>query len=112
MIKLTTQTPILLAVAPTDFRLGIDGLVAVCRRQLDQTTNNGTLFVFINRRKTMIRALIYDGTGYWLMSKRLSKGKFSGWPKNSNVISTIDAIYLQQILSGHDRSHFQQFLAN
>jgi transposase len=108
MIKLTRQTPILLALAPADFRSGIDGFVAVCRRQLKQNPNSGTLFVFINRNKTMIRALTYDGTGFWLMTKRLSKGKFTSWPKGSEPISKIAAIELKQILSGHDRSRFSQ----
>lgn len=108
MIKLTRQTPILLAISPADFRCGIDGFVAVCRRQLKQNPACGTLFVFINRNKTMIRALTYDGTGFWLMTKRLSKGKFTGWPKDSGAISNIDAIKLKEILSGHDRSRFHQ----
>ena len=108
MIKLTRQTPILLAIAPSDFRAGIDGFVAVCRQQLKQNPSSGTLFVFINRNKTMIRALTYDGSGFWLMTKRLSKGKFTGWPKSTDPISKIAAIKLKQILSGHDHSRFHQ----
>lgn len=108
MIKLTAQTQIMLAIAPGDFRCGIDGFVAVCRQQLKQNPNSGTLFVFINRNRTMIRALTYDGSGFWLMTKRLSKGKFTGWPKTSCAISQIAAIKLKQILSGHDHSRFQQ----
>ena len=106
MIKLTRQTPILLAIAPADFRCGVDGFVSICRRQLNQNPSSGTLFVFINRNKTMIRGLTYDGTGFWLMTKRLSKGKFNDWPKGSDDISKIAAIKLKQILSGHDRSRF------
>lgn len=68
---------ILQAINPADFRCGIDGFVAICRRQLAQDPRSGILFVFINRNKTMIRALSYDGTGFWLMTKRLSKGKFA-----------------------------------
>ena len=68
MIMLHADTPILLALQPVDFRLGIDGLVAVCKKRLSQQANNGTVFVFINRRKTMVRALSYDGSGFWLMT--------------------------------------------
>ena len=108
-LRLSGQiTPILIAIAPTDFRAGIDGFVVVCRRQLKQNPSSGTLFVFINRNKTMIRALTYDGTGFWLMTKRLSKGKFTGWPKSSDPISKIAAIELKQMLSGHDRSRFSK----
>lgn len=99
MILLTANTPILLAVEPADFRCGIDGFVAICRQQLKQDPRSGILFVFINRKKTMIRALSYDGTGFWLMTKRLSKGKFSNWPTSKEVISPIQAKHLRLLLS-------------
>lgn len=100
MIHLTADTHILLAIEPADFRQGIDGLAAVCRRQLSSDPRSGTLFVFINRRKTMVRALAYDGTGFWLMTKRLSKGKFQGWPTSTKQIKPLVARQLRQLLSG------------
>lgn len=99
MILLTSNTPILLAAEPADFRCGIDGFVAICRQQLKQEPRFGILFVFINRKKTMIRALSYDGTGFWLMTKRLSKGKFSYWPTSKKAISPIQAKDLRLLLS-------------
>jgi transposase len=100
MIALTAETTILLATKPADFRKGIDGFVALCRDQLKQNTRSGTWFVFINRNKTMMRILVWDHTGFWLMTKRLSKGKFSGWPKDHHLINTVDARSLSQLLSG------------
>ena len=108
MMKLTAQTPILLATQPADFRCGIDGLAARCRQRLKQEPRNGTLFVFINRRQTMLRTLAYDGSGFWLMTKRLSKGKFKGWPNDKTPLNKIAAAQLQIILSGNDPSQFQQ----
>lgn len=99
MILLTANTPILLAVKPADFRCGIDGFVAICRQQLKQDPRSGILFVFINRKKTMIRALSYDGTGFWLMTKRLSKGNFSSWPTVKEAISPMQAKHLRLLLS-------------
>ena len=98
MIHLTADTPILLATKPVDFRTGIDGLAAVCRGRLASDPRSGTLLVFINRNKTMIRTLAYDGTGFWLMTKRLSKGKFQGWPKSNNALSAVAAKQLRQLL--------------
>ncbi|MCG6200561.1 IS66 family insertion sequence element accessory protein TnpB, partial [Psychromonas antarctica] len=89
MIHLTADTHILLATKPADFRQGIDGLAAVCRSRLLAEPRSGTLFVFINRNKTMIRALAYDGTGFWLMTKRLSTGKFPHWPTSNKVIQPL-----------------------
>lgn len=98
MIHLTADTPILLATKPADFRAGIDGLAAICRGRLASDPRSGTLFVFINRNKTMIRTLAYDGTGFWLMTKRLSKGKFQGWPKSNDALSAVAAKQLRQLL--------------
>ena len=100
MIHLTADTHILLATQPADFRQGIDGLVAVCRSRLLGDPRSGVLFVFINRSKTMIRALAYDGTGFWLMTKRLSKGKFPHWPTSNKATHPVQAKHLRQLLKG------------
>ncbi|MBE7503454.1 MAG: IS66 family insertion sequence element accessory protein TnpB [Verrucomicrobiales bacterium] len=41
----------------------------------------GALFVFRSRRGHAIKCLTYDGQGYWCCQKRLSQGRFGGWPK-------------------------------
>jgi transposase len=99
MILLTHNSPILLGVAPSDFRRGIDGFVAQCRNTLEKDPSDGTIFIFINRARTMIRALSYDGTGYWLMTKRLSRGKFSGWPTGQEALSPASARQLRLLIS-------------
>jgi len=101
MIHLTSNTSILIATQPADFRQGIDGLAAVCQHKLECNPRSGTLFVFINRNKTMIRALVYEKNGFWLMTKRLSKGKFSGWPNSNSPMSPMAAKHLRQLLHGN-----------
>lgn len=81
MIQITPHMRILVAVAPVDFRKGIDGLAALCRQELAADPISGTLFVFCSRRRHAIKCLIYDGQGYWLCQKRLSTGRYTGWPK-------------------------------
>jgi hypothetical protein len=61
---------------------------------------SGVLFVFINRSKTMIRTLAYDASGFWLMTKRLSKGKFKGWPGSKEALYPLGASHLRQLLRG------------
>ena len=84
MIQIAPQMRILLAVAPADFRKGIDGLAAVCRKILNQDPFSGYIFVFRNKLGTALKILIYDGQGFWLCQKRLSKGRFKWWPKNAH----------------------------
>lgn len=100
MILLTHETRILLSVAPADFRRGIDGFVALCQNSLALQPRDGSVIVFINRARTMIRALSYDVNGYWLMTKRLSRGKFTGWPDGQRALSPTSARELRIILSG------------
>lgn len=100
MIHLTHATPVFLATQPADFRKGLDGFIALCRLSLAQDPRQDARFVFINKRKTMIRVLCYDGTGFWLMTKRLSQGTFRGWPRGGDTISAVTAKHLSQLLTG------------
>ena len=100
MLYLTEQTKILLSPTPVDFRKQIDGFVALCKNHLKQSPNSGNLFVFINKSNTMIRALSYDGTGYWLATKRLSKGHYAAWPKTDNLVHPLQATELIKIIKG------------
>jgi hypothetical protein len=100
LIHLTNESHILIALQAADFRKGIDGFVALCQQNLHQDASSGTLFVFINRARTMIRILAYENNGYWLMTKRLSKGRYQSWPKGHLRISKMQAIQLRQLLSG------------
>lgn len=88
MIRLTTQTQILVAIEAVDFRKQIDSLVRLCK-QLEENPRSGTYFVFINRARTMIRVLSYDGNRYWLCTKRLSQGRYQGWPKHDEKLSPL-----------------------
>ena len=82
MIQLAPQMRILLALSPVDFRNGIDGLARLCRDVLRDDPTGGSVFCFLNRRKTAVRLLTFDGQGFWLCQKRLSMGTFRWWPKD------------------------------
>jgi transposase len=75
---------ILLAVEPADFRKGIDGLAQVCRQVLKEDPFSGYVFIFRNKRATAVKVLMYDGQGFWLCQKRLSKGRFIFWPSTGD----------------------------
>lgn len=103
MIQLTPQTRILVAIDPTDFRRGIDGLARQVRAELSSDPFSGCVFVFRNRRKTAVKILAYDGQGFWLCQKRLSKGSFRHWPISRNgPMSALEAHELIVLLRGGD----------
>jgi len=105
MLSITPQMRILVAVEPADFRKGIDGLAGVCRNVLRQDPFSGCVFVFRNRRGTAIKCLIYDGQGFWLCQKRLSKGRFQWWPESAaEAVRELDARDLQLVLWNGDPS--------
>ena len=62
----------------------------------------GALFVFRNRRSTSVKVLAYDGIGFWLCQKRLSKGRFGCWPKTADGTLRLEAHQLQLLLAGGD----------
>lgn len=82
MLQITPHMRIFVAVEPTDFRKQIDSLAALCREKLGEDPFSGALFVFCSRRRHAVRVLVYDGQGYWLCTKRLSKGRFKAWPRD------------------------------
>ncbi len=103
MIQITPQMRILVAIQPCDFRKGIDGLGGICRNVLEQDPLSGCVFVFRNKRATAIKILIYDGQGFWLCQKRLSKGRFRWWPGGDGT-RELQARDLQVVLWNGDPS--------
>jgi transposase len=85
MIQITPQMRIVVAVEAVDFRKGMDGLAALCREKLAADPFSGWLFVFRSRSLTSIKVLVYDGQGFWLAQKRLSKGRFRWWPEGETT---------------------------
>ena len=99
MIQITPQMRILVAVESVDFRKGIDSLAELCRQKLDADPFSGYLFVFCSRRATSIRVLVYDGQGFWLATKRLSKGRFRWWPRGEGAARVLRAHQAQVLLA-------------
>lgn len=80
MLQITPHHRLRLAVKPTDFRRGIDGLAALCRQSLNEDPFSGIVFIFTNRSRNALKILVFDGNGFWLVAKRFSKGRLAWWP--------------------------------
>ena len=100
MIQITPQMRVVVAVEPADFRKGIDGLARLCKEVLKRDPFSGWVFVFRNRRATALKVLVYDGQGFWLCYKRLSRGRFRWWPSSrTKAARTLAAHQLQVLFS-------------
>ena len=62
---------------PVDMRKSFDGLVALVKNALGEDPLSGTLYVFINRRRTYVKSVYWDRTGFCLFAKRLERGRFT-----------------------------------
>jgi transposase len=65
-----------LAKEATDMRKGFPGLIALTEAVLRQDPTSGHLFVFLNRRRDLMKILYWDGTGFCIWAKRLERGSF------------------------------------
>jgi transposase len=84
MLSFLGSTKVYLATAATALRKSFNGLHATTTQVLQEDPRSGSLFVFCNRRRNRIKTLYWDGTGLWVMTKRLEKGTFS-WPRGVDV---------------------------
>lgn len=77
MIALNRRTKIFVCKDPTDMRSSYDSLFVRAKNLLKKDPFSGHLFLFINKHRTSIKCLYYDGTGLVLIAKRLEKGLFT-----------------------------------
>tara|TARA_B110000902_G_C13814398_1_gene401095 strand:+ start:51 stop:377 length:327 start_codon:yes stop_codon:yes gene_type:complete len=71
----------------TDMRKSFDGLAGLLANYFPEADLEGSLFVFMNRRQTQLKALYWDGDGYAIWAKRLRKGCFRKLDGESASIS-------------------------
>jgi transposase len=98
MIQITPQMRVLVAVDAVDGRKGIDSLAQLCREKLAADPFSGCVFLFRSRSATTLKILVYDGQGFWLAQKRLSKGRFRWWPEGT-ATATLQAYQAQLLLA-------------
>lgn len=96
MIQVPANATVVVMHEPISFRNGIEGTAAVARTVLQREPMDGALFVFRNRGRHMLRLLYYDGSGFWLCTKRLSRGRFAAWP-NGDGTSPSSALLVREL---------------
>lgn len=80
MFGIGPATRIYLATGATDMRKGFEGLYGLARDRLSCEPLSGHVFLFSNAKRNRLKMLFWDGSGLWVCSKRLEKGRFC-WPE-------------------------------
>lgn len=94
---------VLLARDPIDFRKSIDGLAAVCDVVLGEDALDGTLFLFVNRRRNAVKGLVWTPGGFVMLYKRLERGRFR-WPTFDTDRATMTHAEMTAMMEGFDLS--------
>ena len=101
MISFPAGSEIFVLHEPVSFGRGIDGMCALCRIILRKEPLSSAYFLFLSKTRMQVRALWYDGQGFSLCTKRLSKGTFQHWPgKSSEGFSSVNWYAAQSLFSG------------
>jgi transposase len=101
MLSVAPTASIYAYTRPTDMRKGFDGLCGIVRRELGSDPLDGSLFLFIKRRRDRVKILYWDRDGLALWYKRLESGTLEVIEAAGNSVSAqIDATQLAMLLSG------------
>ncbi len=103
MLAFPAAIRIYVAVQPVDMRKSFNGLWSAVSDRLHEDPKSGALFAFINKERTRLKLLYWDGTGVWVLAKRLEQGRFS-WAAATDERSKIALApeALSMLVSGVD----------
>lgn len=108
MFGLGLATRIYVGVEAVDMRKGFEGLYGLVRDQLGHDPLSGHLFLFTNKTRTRLKALVWDGSGLWICAKRLEKGRFH-WPETEGRRSVVmRSEELAMLVNGLDMERTRQ----
>ena len=101
MLHIDTDTKYYWFHGPVDFRKGFDGLSGLIQEFLQREVTDGSVFIFVNRRRNAIKLLKWEGDGLAIYHKRLEQGVFEEPKKSADGKQIIiDADQLSLILQG------------
>ena len=106
VIGLPQGLRVYLALEPVDMSKQYDGLWALAAQHLGLDPKSGALFVFTNKTRDRVKLLHWDGTGVWVLAKRLEQGRFT-WPRGAGTGTgprklTLEPAALTLLLDGID----------
>jgi transposase len=85
----------------TDLRKASNGLTVIVQEWMKQDPFSGSVYMFCNRERKLLKAVYWDKSGFWLSQKRLEKEKFP-WPLTIEAALELSAEELKMLLAGID----------
>lgn len=77
MLSFPGSLKVFVAVEPCDIRRSFNGLHDAVITKLNEAPRSGSIFAFTNKRRTLLKILYWDGSGIWVLAKRLERGTFA-----------------------------------
>lgn len=92
---------------PVDFRMGINGLSVLVEATLGYDPFSRNLYCFVNKRRSQIKVLYWQRTGFCLWQKRLEEERFK-WPFHlDGPVVELDEAQFRWLLDGLDLKHLK-----
>jgi transposase len=85
----------------TDMRKAVNGLTSIIQEKMEQNPLSGSVYIFCNRERKLLKAIWWDRTGFWLCQKRLEKDKFP-WPNDEKEAEELTGEQVTMLLAGID----------
>jgi transposase len=102
MLGFPSALKVYLAIKPVDMRKQFNGLWALAEERMKEDPRRGALFVFTNKTRDRLKMLYWDGSGVWVLAKRLEEGRFS-WPLGGDGVKlSLTPEALTMLLAGID----------
>jgi len=99
MLGLSSHLRYFMCSACVDMRNGFDGLAGIIRNHLKKDPVTGDIFIFLNKNKTHIKLLYWDGDGFAIFYKRLEKGRYT-LPTHQGTSKELKREELMMLLEG------------
>jgi transposase len=101
MLQLNSSTAYYWYNGPADMRKGFDALCGMVQQHFKADILKGGVYIFVNRKRTQIKLITWEGDGLAIYYKRLEKGVYELPMINAEEgYACIDVMQLQLILQG------------